>query len=55
MFSAEDLEDLLNLDSTTTTTTKAPPKVVPKVPAGTKAPGKPKPKPGERKLLPLCL
>ncbi|KAE8278797.1 CD99 antigen-like protein 2 Precursor [Larimichthys crocea] len=41
----EDLEDLLNLDSTTTTTTKAPPKVVPKVPAGTKAPGKPKPKP----------
>ncbi|XP_074480116.1 CD99 antigen-like protein 2 isoform X2 [Sebastes fasciatus] len=39
----------LNLDDffdTTTTTTKAPPKVVPKAPAATKAPLKPKPKPG---------
>ncbi|XP_075942977.1 CD99 antigen-like protein 2 [Anarhichas minor] len=37
-----------DLDGTTTTTiitTKAPPKVVPKVPTGTKAPVKPKPKP----------
>lgn len=48
------LEDLLDLDGPTTTT-KAPPKVVPKVPAGTKAPVKPKPKPGERMQLPLCL
>nr|XP_033465839.1 CD99 antigen-like protein 2 isoform X3 [Epinephelus lanceolatus] len=40
------LEDLLNTDGTTTTTTKVPPKVVPKVPAGTKAPVKPNPKPG---------
>lgn len=39
------LEDLLNTDGTTTTTTKVPPKVVPKVPAGTKAPVKPNPKP----------
>ncbi|XP_078132452.1 CD99 antigen-like protein 2 isoform X1 [Sander vitreus] len=39
------LEDGLD-DTTTTTTTKAPPKVVPKAPAGTKAPVKPKPKPG---------
>ncbi|KAK9524442.1 hypothetical protein VZT92_016837 [Zoarces viviparus] len=38
------LEDLVNLDGTTITT-KAPPKVVPKVPIGTKAPVKPKPKP----------
>ncbi|XP_030287235.1 CD99 antigen-like protein 2 isoform X2 [Sparus aurata] len=33
-------------DGTTTTTTKSPTKVVPKVPAATKAPVKPKPKPG---------
>ncbi|XP_034413354.1 CD99 antigen-like protein 2 isoform X4 [Cyclopterus lumpus] len=39
------LEDLQDLDGTTTTT-KAPPKVVPKVSTGTKAPVKPKPKPG---------
>ncbi|XP_068444242.1 CD99 antigen-like protein 2 isoform X2 [Clinocottus analis] len=39
-----ELDDLL--DDITTTTTKAPPKVVPKVPTGTKAPVKPKPKPG---------
>ncbi|XP_030287234.1 CD99 antigen-like protein 2 isoform X1 [Sparus aurata] len=32
-------------DGTTTTTTKSPTKVVPKVPAATKAPVKPKPKP----------
>ncbi|XP_034413352.1 CD99 antigen-like protein 2 isoform X2 [Cyclopterus lumpus] len=38
------LEDLQDLDGTTTTT-KAPPKVVPKVSTGTKAPVKPKPKP----------
>lgn len=38
------LEDLLNFNDATTTT-KAPPKVVPKVPASTKAPAKPKPKP----------
>lgn len=49
MFSAElDLEDFFKVDGTITTTTKAPPKVVPKVPTGTKAPVKPKPKPGER-------
>ncbi|XP_069033936.1 CD99 antigen-like protein 2 isoform X2 [Embiotoca jacksoni] len=35
-----DLMELLDV-----TTTKAPPKVVPKVPAGTKAPAKPRPKP----------
>ncbi|KAM6894321.1 CD99 antigen-like protein 2 isoform 2-T2 [Lycodopsis pacificus] len=39
------LEDLLD-GTTTIITTKAPPKVVPKVPTGTKAPVKPKPKPG---------
>lgn len=51
MFSAElDLEDGI-----ITTTTKAPPKVVPKVPTGTKTPVKPKPKPGERTHPPLCL
>ncbi|XP_045920274.1 CD99 antigen-like protein 2 isoform X2 [Micropterus dolomieu] len=33
-------------DGIITTTTKAPPKVVPKVPTGTKTPVKPKPKPG---------
>ncbi|XP_063326463.1 CD99 antigen-like protein 2 isoform X2 [Pelmatolapia mariae] len=38
------LEDFFN--DVTTTTTKAPPKVFPRVPAGTKAPAKPKPKPG---------
>ncbi|KAM6894320.1 CD99 antigen-like protein 2 isoform 1-T1 [Lycodopsis pacificus] len=38
------LEDLLD-GTTTIITTKAPPKVVPKVPTGTKAPVKPKPKP----------
>ncbi|XP_026209372.1 CD99 antigen-like protein 2 isoform X2 [Anabas testudineus] len=32
-------------DAILTTTTKAPPKVLPKVPAGTKVPVKPKPKP----------
>ncbi|XP_029310271.1 CD99 antigen-like protein 2 [Cottoperca gobio] len=36
------LEDSLEIDGPTTITTKAPPKVVPKVPAGTKAPVKPK-------------
>lgn len=43
------LEDFFN--DVTTTTTKAPPKVFPRVPAATKAPAKPKPKPkpGERK------
>ncbi|XP_031146932.1 CD99 antigen-like protein 2 isoform X2 [Sander lucioperca] len=43
------LDDGLDVDATTTTTTtttKAPPKVVPKAPTGTKAPVKPKPKPG---------
>ncbi|XP_032400382.1 CD99 antigen-like protein 2 isoform X2 [Etheostoma spectabile] len=40
------LEDSLDDGATTTTTTKAPPKVVPKAPTGTKAPVKPKPKPG---------
>ncbi|XP_042368366.1 CD99 antigen-like protein 2 isoform X2 [Plectropomus leopardus] len=40
------LEDFFNADDTTTTTTKAPPKDVPKVPAASKAPVKPKPKPG---------
>ncbi|XP_059210573.1 CD99 antigen-like protein 2 isoform X2 [Centropristis striata] len=38
------LED--GFDGPTTTTTKAPPKVVPKAPAATKAPAKPKHKPG---------
>ncbi|XP_026154836.1 CD99 antigen-like protein 2 [Mastacembelus armatus] len=37
--------DLFKVDATSTTTTKAPPKVVPKIPTGTKAPVKPKPKP----------
>ena len=47
MFCADfNLEDLLG-DLDGPTTTKAPPKVVPKVPAATKAPVKPKPKPGE--------
>ncbi|XP_039997182.1 CD99 antigen-like protein 2 [Xiphias gladius] len=41
-------EDLSKVSGTTsTTTTKAPPKVMPKVPTGAKAPVKPKPKPGE--------
>ncbi|KAI3376706.1 hypothetical protein L3Q82_017123 [Scortum barcoo] len=40
-----DLKDFSGVDGTTTTTTKIPPKVVPKVPTGTKAPVKPKPKP----------
>ncbi|XP_034712761.1 CD99 antigen-like protein 2 isoform X2 [Etheostoma cragini] len=41
------LEDSLDVGATTTsTTTKAPPKVGPKAPSGTKAPVKPKPKPG---------
>ncbi|XP_040886734.1 CD99 antigen-like protein 2 isoform X2 [Toxotes jaculatrix] len=40
-----DQEDLSKI-SGTTTTTKAPPKVIPKAPTGTKAPVKPKPKPG---------
>ncbi|XP_076580517.1 CD99 antigen-like protein 2 isoform X1 [Chaetodon auriga] len=40
-----DLEDFFKHDGTTTTTTKSPPKVVPKAPTGTKAPVKPKPKP----------
>lgn len=44
------LEDFFNGD--TATTTKAPPKVVPKVPKPTKAPAKPKPKPGET-ILPF--
>ncbi|XP_037614276.1 CD99 antigen-like protein 2 isoform X4 [Sebastes umbrosus] len=39
------LDDFFDV-GTTTTTTKAPPKVVPKAPAATKAPLKPKPKPG---------
>ncbi|XP_040886733.1 CD99 antigen-like protein 2 isoform X1 [Toxotes jaculatrix] len=39
-----DQEDLSKI-SGTTTTTKAPPKVIPKAPTGTKAPVKPKPKP----------
>ncbi|KAM9315118.1 CD99 antigen-like protein 2 [Pholidichthys leucotaenia] len=44
LFSAElSLDDFFN--SGAATTTKAPPKVVPKGPAGTKAPAKPKPKP----------
>ncbi|XP_076738586.1 CD99 antigen-like protein 2 isoform X2 [Maylandia zebra] len=38
------LEDFFN--DVTTTTTKVPPKVFPRVPAATKAPAKPKPKPG---------
>ncbi|XP_037614273.1 CD99 antigen-like protein 2 isoform X2 [Sebastes umbrosus] len=38
------LDDFFDV-GTTTTTTKAPPKVVPKAPAATKAPLKPKPKP----------
>uniref|UniRef100_A0A8D3A8D8 CD99 antigen-like protein 2 n=1 Tax=Scophthalmus maximus TaxID=52904 RepID=A0A8D3A8D8_SCOMX len=44
-----DLEDFFKVSGTTaaTTTTKAPPKVVPKGPASTKAPVKPKPKPGQ--------
>lgn len=40
------LEDAVNFGGPTTT--KAPPKVVPKVPTVTKAPVKPKPKPGEK-------
>lgn len=57
MFSADlDLEDFFKFDgTTTTTTTKAPPKVVPKAPTGTKAPVKPKPKPGERVYLRLSV
>lgn len=44
MFSAElDLEDFFKV----TTITKAPPRFGPKVPSGTKAPVKPKPKPGK--------
>ncbi|CAN9509762.1 unnamed protein product [Ophioblennius macclurei] len=43
-FNLEDLFDLDDPVSITTTTTKAPPKVVPKAPAATKAPAKPKPK-----------
>ncbi|XP_028419990.1 CD99 antigen-like protein 2 isoform X2 [Perca flavescens] len=43
-FNLEDAVDVVG--TTTTTTTKAPPKVVPKAPTGTKAPVKPKPKPG---------
>lgn len=63
MFCAEfNLEEAVNYDGPTTT--KAPPKVVPKVPTVTKAPVKPKPKPGERmhpflgqqpEVLPECV
>ncbi|AWO95801.1 putative CD99 antigen-like protein 2 [Scophthalmus maximus] len=47
-----DLEDFFKVSGTTaaTTTTKAPPKVVPKGPASTKAPVKPKPKPADDDL-----
>ncbi|XP_018549432.1 CD99 antigen-like protein 2 [Lates calcarifer] len=40
-----DKDDLSKVSGTTTTTTKAPSKVIPKVPTGTKAPANPKPKP----------
>ncbi|XP_023279603.1 CD99 antigen-like protein 2 [Seriola lalandi dorsalis] len=42
-----DFDDLSKVSATTTTTTKAPPKVTPKIPTGTKAPVKPKPKPAD--------
>lgn len=51
LFAEFDLSDFFDA---TTTTTKAPAKVVPKAPTGTKAPVKPKPKPGQRVPLPVC-
>lgn len=44
------LEDFFDV-----TTTKVPPKVLPKVPTSTKAPAKPKPKPGKEGLWPSAL